>query len=136
MRIEYLDLESNTENSYENYSTLQRRIVTKIFHIQNKYQIENLIDFDRIYVSHVILNMLSDASGFFMNPSTELDYSKPVAKLGGRLDVYLKDNLPRNQVLFSFESNLVRDTKIDSLLDQYSEYKLDEVILEIKSEFI
>lgn len=134
--IEYVDIDSDLNSIVSNnYSSMCRRLVTKIFFIQNKYLSENRINFDRIYVPHTVLNILSDASGF---STYGLDFSEntPVGKIGGLLDVYVNFSMNRNQILFSFDKNLVRDNKIESLLDGKVDYELQEVTLEIKSEFL
>lgn len=134
--IEYVDIDSDLNSIVSNnYSSMCRRLVTKIFFIQNKYLCENRINFDRIYVPHTVLNILSDASGFFTY-GVDFNENTPVGKIGGLLDVYVNFSMNRNQILFSFDKNLVRDNKIESLLDGKVDYELQEVTLEIKSEFL
>lgn len=62
--IEYVDIDAGSEVISDNYSSMCRRLITKIFQVQNKYTLENGVNFDRVYVPHTILNVLSDASGF------------------------------------------------------------------------
>lgn len=134
--IEYVDIDGDldTTNS-NNYNSMCRRLVTKIFFIQNKYLAENRINFDRIYVPHTVLNILADASGF-STYGVDFNENNPVGKIGGLLDVYVNFSMNRNQILFSFDKNLVRDNKIESLLDGEFDSNFQEVTLEIKSEFL
>lgn len=134
--IEYVDIDSDLDTiTSNNYNSMCRRLITKIFFIQNKYLAENRINFDRIYVPHTVLNILADASGF---STYEVDFNEnnPVGKIGGLLDVYVNFSMNRNQILFSFDKNLVRDNKIESLLDGEFDSNFQEVTLEIKSEFL
>jgi len=134
--IEYVDIDSDTVLISDNYSSMCRRLITKIIHVQNKYSIQNNINFDRIYVPHTILNILSDASGFSSYAVDEFSEDQPIGKLAGMMDIYISFSLPRNQLIFSFDKTLVRDNKLESLLDGVVDYNLQEVTLEIKSEFL
>lgn len=143
LMIEYIDIDFSdvrTDIGFvpmsDNYSSMCRRLITKILYTYNKYSIENSINFDRIYVPHTILNILSDASGFSTYGLGDLSEDQPIGNLSGMLDVYISFNLPRNQMVFSFDKTLVRDNKIDSLLDGSVDYSLQEVTLEIKSQFL
>lgn len=137
MLLEHIDLDANSGlAASDNYSSVCRRLVTKIFHIQNYYTLQNRINFDRIYVPHTILNILSDITGFYSYQLDDFSEDQPVGKLGDQLDIYVSLTLNRNQVLFSFDKILVRDIKLESLLDGQFDPHLQEVILEIKSEFL
>lgn len=134
--IEYVDIDAGSEVISDNYSSMCRRLITKIFQVQNKYTLENGVNFDRVYVPHTILNVLSDASGFSSYGITEFSEDQPIGKLGGRIDIYVSFSMNRNQILFSFDKRLIRDNKLESLLDDQTDYNLQEVTLEIKSEFL
>lgn len=134
--IEYVDMDGDLDSiASNNYNSMCRRLINRIFFIQNKYLSENRINFDRIYVPHTVLNILADVTGF-STYGVDFDENNPVGKIGGLLDVYVNFSMNRNQILFSFDKNLVRDNKIESLLDGKVDYELQEVTLEIKSEFL
>lgn len=134
--LEYVDIDSDLDSiTSNNYNSMCRRLVTKIFFIQNKYLAQNKINFDRIYVPHTVLNILADVSGF-STYGVDFNENNPVGKIGGLLDVYVNFSMNRNQILFSFDKNLVRDNKIESLLDGEFDSNFQEVTLEIKSEFL
>jgi hypothetical protein len=134
--VEYIDIDSDSDFFISNsYNSMCRRLIDKILFIQNKYLTENRINFDRIYVPHTILNILADFSNFYTN-GVNLTENNPVCKIGGLLDVYVSHSMNRNQILFSFDKKLVRDKKITNLLDGEFNPNFQEVILEIKSEFL
>lgn len=134
--IEFVDIDQDTQLVSDNYSSHCRRLVTKIFFIHNKYLSENNINFDRIYVPHTIMNILSDATGFFNYGISNFVEDQPVGKLGDRLDIYINFSMARDQILFSFDKQLVRENKLDTLIDGKQNYNLQEVTLVIKSQFL
>lgn len=134
MQVQVLDLHI-IDTKLERYSSICRRIITKILQIHNQ-SIINCCKYDRIYISTTMLNVIADSGPFFVyNNFLDFNESSPIGKLVD-IDVYLKDNIVRNQIIFSYGKSKIRDSKIELILEENSNSNLEELILEIKSEFI
>lgn len=134
-----LDSQSNTfTTSYDTYGSICRRLVTKIIFYNNQSIVNTGFSYKRIYISNSILNILSDSSSFFVNPlqsNIDFDENRPIGKIAD-IDVYLKEHISKNHIIFSHEISEVRNSKINSILEDSDVTHLEELILEIKSEFI
>lgn len=126
--IEYINLNDLDE------ITISDALISKIKEIRNKY------NFNRIIVSTIIFNIISDSFSFNYDTISDddiggmIDYVPHVGKISD-LDVYLNLDMKRNQILFSFDIESIRDSKISSILENKIS-SLEEVILEVKSRFI
>lgn len=126
-----------------NISTIQRKFFTQITRIRNENILNQKLDFDKLVVSNVIFNFLSDSSGFFQIEKIDsrvCDYD--IVKMGyitqrgytmNDLGVWIDLNLDRNKMYLTLEENKLRDFKIDEVLEDISESKIYRIDILVKS---
>jgi len=125
-----INSDSLNDTSSTNYNSFQRKILTKIIHLQNQYHANNNIRPTELYASIKVLSVLIDTNYFTYNTT---DRSELVGYL---LDmrVYRLDWNINNRVILSCGKNLIRDNKINIILG--IEQKEYEYVLEVESDFL
>lgn len=114
-----LDKKTELASSYENYGSLQRRLITEIIRIKNQYLIDNGFNPTKLIVGTRIFNAISDVAGYSTNgykiSDDSFDDPTKVGKLMD-MDVYLYVEMDINLIRMTIDTNLIRDIKIESIL--------------------
>lgn len=113
---------------------MQNKIITEINKIRQLYFGQEL---NSIYMSSSLFNIISDSSHFHVEmPSIGLDERHTMMGILAGMTVYIDISLNRNQIKLSLTKGQMRESKIDSILDDNNMSKIFEVIIEIDSDLI
>jgi hypothetical protein len=117
---------------------MQNKFFTNIIRIRNENVLSQNILFDKLVVSPIIFNFISDSGGFGqfqkLNVNFE-DYENPtlVGYILDHLGIWLDFNLPRYQCYLTLDSIDMRESKIEDLLSEEIVSKCYQVDIVVNS---
>lgn len=120
---------SGTQTRYWTYSSSQRLFIAEISKIRKKYS----RSLDTMILGNRLLNYISDIKGFSNVIFTKNnDNYDSIIKVGSinKFDVYLDFNMPNDIIYLTVDKNVLRDSIIDSIIEEVS--IIDDMRVEIK----
>jgi hypothetical protein len=115
-----INLDEELDNTTSTYLTIQRRLVTEIVRIRNRYLMDNGFNATKLIVGSRIFNVINDAVAYSTAgyKLTDDSFDRPtlVGKLMG-IDVYLYVEMDINLMRMSIDDDVIRDMKIESILN-------------------
>jgi hypothetical protein len=128
--LQYRDVSSGIQN----YSTLQRKLITEIIRIRNEKSHISGILLSKLVCSTTVFNIISDSAGFitssFANNIPDIENGHVMMGRIFDMDIFISVDIPRDVIYLTMDTCLVRDRKIDFLLEENDE--CEETTIEIK----
>jgi len=120
------------------YDMVQRKIYTKIVYLSNLYLVNNGFKPSTLYASPRLISVLSDMSAFVYANQIDLNIGLKSSVFGYIFDMAVyNSNCDDNRIIISTSKNVVRDYKINAILEMEEKEEKDyEYILEIESDLI
>ena len=134
-----IDLDNVDLKTYQwNIQAMQNKFITNIIRIRNENVLNQNILFDKLVVSPVIYNFISDCGGFGQFQKLNVnydDYSSPiqVGYMLNHLGIWLDFDLPRHECYLTLDSTDLRDSKIEDILNEEQVNKCYQVKILILS---
>jgi hypothetical protein len=115
-----INLDEELDNTTSSYHTIQRRLVTEIVRIRNRYLMVNGFNATKLVVGSRIFNVINDSVTYSTAGHKLTDDSFDRPTLVGKLmdiDVYLYVEMDINLMRMSIDDDIIRDMKIESILN-------------------
>jgi len=115
-----INLDEELDNTTSTYLTIQRRLVTEIVRIRNRYLMDNGFNPTKLIVGSRIFNVINDVVAYstagYKLTDDSFDSPTLVGKLMG-IDIYLYVEMDINLMKMTTDDDIIRDMKIESILN-------------------
>jgi len=115
-----INLDEELDNNTSSYHTIQRKLVTEIVRIRNRYLMDNGFNPTKLIVGSRIFNVINDAVAYstagYKLTDDSFDSPTLVGKLMG-IDIYLYVEMDINLMKMTTDDDIIRDMKIESILN-------------------
>jgi len=115
-----INLDEELDNTTSTYLTIQRRLVTEIVRIRNRYLMDNGFNATKLIVGSRIFNVINDVVAYstagYKLTDDSFDSPTLVGKLMG-IDIYLYVEMDINLMKMTTDDDIIRDMKIESILN-------------------
>jgi len=115
-----INLDEELDNTTSTYLTIQRRLVTEIVRIRNRYLMDNGFNPTKLIVGSRIFNVINDVVAYSTAGYKLTDDSFDSPTLVGKLmdiDIYLYVEMDINLMKMTTDDDIIRDMKIESILN-------------------